>query len=638
MSSSSNREAIQQVRWIDNRTVTLVGENPGDIPQVYRFGIATKRLTRLTHHPTAVVSYDISCDGRNIIYEAAPKPKSLIETDEVRRKGWVVTSQYISDLLVGGGEERYDPRTDRELYVQVGQEKAVQIKSPDFLTEYLPLELSPDGRFAVLAVYLSTIPSQWEGYEDEVLRPYIIEKRKPGTLSNVQQYMLVDLQHGTLRPLLDAPKAWLDEGVAWSRDARFVMVSGTLLPLDRQEQAEESERKKHPFVVEVAIPSLKVCVISGERLAISRWDEDKKRIILKPGYGATKTSSEALEKVDNEWRELKVSEVDSDRSTIDVFLEEGKNTPAKIVVRDRRTGKKNLLLDLNPQFRDFVFATVQNIKWKATDGHEVAGGLYFPPGYEAGRRYPLVIQTHGYEDDRFWINGPWNSAFAAQPLASQGIMVLQIGNATTPGEDRKYANTPAEGPRRMAAFEGAIDELDRRGLIDRNRVGIIGFSRTAFHVAYTLTHSAYRFRAATMADGFEGGYLNYLFWRTWDYVGVNGGEPAGTGLKSWLDNSPGFRIDVVSVPVRIEEYGPYSFLGGWQWFSLSSALKKPVDFIWIPKGTHLLVKPWERLTSQQGNVDWFQFWLSDEKVCDAEDKATCARWRELAALESPGGR
>jgi len=68
---------------------------------------------------------------------------------------------------------------------------------------------------------------------------------------------------------------------------------------------------------------------------------------------------------------------------------------------------------------------------------------------------------------------------------------------------------------------------------------------------------------------------------------------------------------------------------------LLSRLNKPVDFIWIPKGMHLLVKPWERLASQQGNVDWFQFWLSGGDVCEAEEKSTCERWRELAALESP---
>jgi dienelactone hydrolase len=637
MSSSSNREAIQQVRWLDDRTLAFLGENPGDMPQVYRFGVFTKRLTRITHHATAVVSYDISRDGREIVYEAVPRPKNLLETEEVRRRGWVVTSQYVDDLLPGGAKERDDPRADRELFVQVGHESAVRIPSPDFLGEYLPLQLSPDGRFALFAVYLSEIPNQWEKYEDEVLRPYIVEKRKPGTLSNVEQYMLLDVRNATIRPLLDAPKAWLDEGIAWSRDGRSVMISGTFLPLGTQNQAEDSERKKHPFVVEVEVPSLRVRLISGERLFISRWDETRQRITLEPGYGAPKGPAETFDKVGNEWRKIQTQEAEADEPTMHVSLEEDKNTPPKIFVLDRSTKQKSLLLDLNPQFRDFAFATVENVKWKATDGHGVSGGLYFPPGYEAGRRYPLVIQTHGYEADRFWMNGPWNSAFAAQPLAAQGIMVLQIGNATEPGEDRKYVNTPAEGSRRMAAFEGAIDELDRRGLIERDRVGIIGFSRTAFHVAYTLTHSTYRFRAATMADGFEGGYLNYLLWRTADYEGVNGGKPLGTGLKSWFENSPGFRIDAVSAPVRIEDYGSDAFLGGWEWYSMMSLLEKPIDFIWIPGGTHLLVKPWERLTSQQGNVDWFQFWLSDQEVCRAEDQATCDRLRELAALESRNG-
>ena len=132
MSSSSNREAIQQVRWLDDRTLTFLGENPGDIPQVYRFGVFTKRLTRITHHANAIVSYDISRDGSEIVYEAVPRPKNLLETEQVQRRGWVVTSQYVDDLLPGSVKERDDPRADRELFVQVGHENAVRMPSPDF--------------------------------------------------------------------------------------------------------------------------------------------------------------------------------------------------------------------------------------------------------------------------------------------------------------------------------------------------------------------------------------------------------------------------------------------------------------------------------------------------------------------------
>lgn len=639
MSSSSNREAIQQVRWLDNENVVLLGENPGGSPQVFRVEVSTRRMVQLTHHPTAVVSYDISRDGQEIVYEAAPSPKRVLESQQIRRRGLVITSQSLDDLL-HDGEARDDPRIDRELYVQTAGKAAIRTPSADFMTEYLPLVLSSDGHYAVLAVYLADVPNSWSEYEDRVLHEYIVDRRKPGTLSNVEQYMLLDVWTGKLTPLLNAPKAWLDEGIAWAADGKSVIVSGAYLALDSKEPREESERRRHPFVVEVEIPSRAIHTISGERVQISHWDGEQQRITLEPGYGADKGPSQTFGKVEGEWRHVTPSGGESaEAASVEVTIEEDRNSPPRIFAKNRNDGRKILLLDLNPQLRDLELGTVETVEWKATDGHEVRGGLYFPPRYQPGKRYPLVIQTHGYDKDRFWINGPWNSAFAAQPLAAQGMMVLQVGDSTKSGEDRKFGNTPGEGPHRMAAFEGAIDELDRRGLIDRTRVGIIGFSRTAFHVAFTLTHSKYQFRAATLADGFDGGYLGYLLWRAADYEGVNGGVPVGAGFQSWFERSPAFRIEEVSTPVRLEYYGPDSFLGGWQWFSLSSSLGKPVDFVWIPRGTHLLVKPWERLTSQQGNVDWFRFWLCGEETetCESEDSEACARWRELATLQSSKG-
>ena len=609
MSSSSNREAIQQVRWLDNRTIVFLGETAGGSPQVYSLDVPTKRKFQLTHHSTPVVSYDFAQHGAQIVYEAIPPRPRFLDTRGVKREGVAITSQTIDDLLEDC-HTRDDPRTDRQLFVQLRGEAPIRVPSDDFLTEYLPLRLSPDGRFAVLAVYRSAIPARWQVYEDKLLHQYIVEQRKSGTLSNVQQYMLLDVRRAQLTPLLDAPKAWLDEGIAWARNSESVIVSGTYLSLDTPDLAISAERRAHPFVAEIEVPSGRVHEIAGDRVKVANWDDVGQRLTLERGYGAGGRASRTFEKVDGRWQET-ASDPPIARVPIEVSLEEDKNSPPRIFVTNPSTGENKLLLDLNPQFRDFDFATVETIKWKATDGHEVEGGLYFPPGYVRGKRYPLVIQTHGYDENRFWINGPWNSAFAAQPLAAEGIMVLQVGDSTKPGEDRKYTNTPLEGPHRMAAFEGAIDELDRRGLIDRNRVGIIGFSRTAFHVAFTLTHSKYRFRAASMADGFEGGYLSYLLWHSADYEGLNGGLPVGSGMRSWMDNSPGFGIDNVSAPVRLEYYGPNAFLGGWQWYSLLSALGKPVDFLWLPRGTHLLVKPWERLASQQGNVDWFCSRLSD---------------------------
>jgi dipeptidyl aminopeptidase/acylaminoacyl peptidase len=315
-----------------------------------------------------------------------------------------------------------------------------------------------------------------------------------------------------------------------------------------------------------------------------------------------------------------------------VTLEEDSNTPPKIFAADPKTLQKVLLLDLNPQFDELGFGKVEEINWTATDGHPVKGGLYLPLGYTTGTRYPLVIQTHGFRKDRFLIDGPWSSAFAAQPLAGKGFVVLQL-QAADEGLAR-VANTPQEGPYHMAEYEGAIDYLDEKGFIDRNRVGIIGFSRTVYTVEYALTHSKYRFAAATVADGINGGYFSYVVNPTGSDEKLNGGPPFGESLALWLKNSPGFNLDKVRTPMRIEYYGSSATaLGGWEWFSVLSWLHRPVDLIYLPHAPHQLVKPWERMVSQQGNVDWFTFWLKNEEDPDPAKREQYIRWHQFRDIE-----
>jgi hypothetical protein len=61
-------------------------------------------------------------------------------------------------------------------------------------------------------------------------------------------------------------------------------------------------------------------------------------------------------------------------------------------------------------------------------------------------------------------------------------------------------------------------------------------------------------------------------------------------------------------------------------------LKKPVDFVYIPSGYHILQKPWDRMVSQQGDVDWFCFWLKDEEDPDPAKGEQYGRWSRLRDL------
>ena len=630
MSSSSNREGVKNVKWLaDNETIVFLGENPGETPQIYSLDIRSMQLRKLTSHSSVIVAYDISRSGDQIVFEAHPPSIKKIDTPEVRRNGIVITGGYPDDILTEDCDTGQNTGSE-QLYVQGRDGIATQVETNDFISDWEPLSVSPNGHFALVSVYLKDVPQAWAEYQDEILHRYVLENRRISAYSSIRQYQLLDTSKKKLQPLLDAPVSFSTMGFTWVNDGQSLVVSGSYLPLDVADSEARKERTRLPFVAEVSLPDRQYLPITTRALIAQQWNSSTGTLVLQEPEEAT-AALFAYQKQGLAWHETPPGKASGGITPPEVVLEEDLNTPPHLYLWDAGQKRKTLLLDLNPQFCRLSFGRVEEIRWKATDGHEVVGGLYLPPDYEPGVRYPLVIQTHGFNKDKFWIDGPFSSAFAAQPLAAKGIVVLQVGGSAQTGQGKNVTGTPEEGPREMAAYEGAIDHLDRRGLIDRDRVGITGFSRTVFKVGYTLTHSKYHFAAATLADGFEGGYVNYVLFQGVDSVGVNGGLPSGASLDLWLKNAPGFNLDRVTAPVRIEEYAYGSLLGGWEWFSGLSFRAKPVELIWIPFGTHLLVKPWERLVSQRGNVDWFDYWLQGRSDPDPAKRQQYQRWEAMRA-------
>ncbi len=635
LSSSSNRPAIGDVMWLDDHHITFLGEHPGEKQQLYEVNCDTKQLRRLTNHATNLISYAMATDHSWIFY-TAETPTELVSNRTSQREGVVVESQQLPDLI--SGMSRFHSETIQDLFMErIGVEREILVRTTGKIAGS-PLWLSPNGRYLILKTVPDQFPDSWMDYKDRKLQLGLREKRSAGTLMLIFRYELIDVATLRCRILLNAPiREWYSR-IIWSPNSRSVVVSGTYLPLDIPDAAERTARESSLFVAEVKIQSGKVEPITPGGLKLLRWKSQTNKLLLESvsddvsadlegkviGYRETPTG----------WKKIQPTMDDlSDGYHMEVTLEEDLNIPPRIFARNLDSGKKSLVLDLNPQFDHLEFGHVEDVTFKAADGHSVRAGLYYPPSYVPGKRYPLVIQTHGWNPGRFWIDGAFSTAFAAQPLASRGFFVVQLD------EDFTKTSTPEEAPEEMAAYEGVINYLDGGGLIDRSRVGIIGFSRSGFAVKYMLTHSSYPLAAATIADGSDEGYFQYLATLNTfpasaaDAEGVNGGNPFWEDPSSWLKRSPGFGLGEVATPVRLEAHGAASLLYGWEWFAGLRRLGKPVDFIYLPDATHILVKPWDRMISQQGDVDWFCFWLKGEEDPDPAKKDQYERWRGLKKMQ-----
>jgi dipeptidyl aminopeptidase/acylaminoacyl peptidase len=610
MSSSLDREGIRELRWVNNTTLAFLGEKPRETPQIYTLDVTTKHLERLTSQTKQITRFDITPDRDEIIYkmqlpfEKRP-PESAVATGAV-----TITQQHNLSLLLRG---EYTPYLfDAQLFVQKRNHSplAVHVNDPPINGT---LALSPDGRHALVLQVLwgHDLKKVWADYDfgqqDEYLHGFFA--RSAATeMTPFMQFQLVDTKTGSLSPLLNS--LFFLHGsppfAVWKPDGKSVWVSDQYLPLDVADPAERQERIKNRYDVEVN-------VLSKEYRKVSKEEVPEQETVDLP---------------------------------IDVTVDEDINTPPRLNVVELKTKQRTTLLDPNPQYSALSFGKVETIQWKVAQDYEVLGGLYLPPDYVAGKKYPLVIQTHGYNSESFSMDGKfdWNSGYAARALAARGVVVLQAyryakENGADSGRvaaDRKLGATAVQAWKTFETlvYEGAIDYLDKQGLVDRDRVGIMGFSRTVCYVGYTLTHSKYRFAAALLVDGFDCGYFQYIaYGASPDEEQLNGGGPPfGESLAEWVKEAPGFNLDKVQAPVRLEAHGGRD-AGGvmeqWEWFKGLSRLRKPVEYILLPEAAHMIAQPRERMISQQGAVDWFCFWLKGEEDADPAKHERYLRWREM---------
>ena len=652
LASSSNRDAVTKVNWLpDNDTIVFLGEQPGENPQVYKVSCRTRQLVKLTNQPTLIADYAVSRAGDRIIYVAPPELGPVLSEEKLQR-GFAITSENWVELY----ENRYSKYdTRKEIFVVTpGTTAAKQVGGVRDLETYgySDFSISPNGRYALLDGWVNEPPKIWGEYKTALLSSSVTTPCVTGKADNCpRQHLIVDLEEGTVGPLIGAPVfpngPVGNELRAWT-NRNSVLLVNTLLPLDITDPDRRNRRREHIYAAEVMLPKTKIVEIAERDspfpVGAIEPDSTPDRMVARP-RDATEGSPFEFRLDSGGWKIRQLDRPPKPAEGLAVTLEQDLNSPPKLVATEPSTQRKSVLLDLNPQFAKLAFGRVEVFKWKAKDGHAMAGTLYYPPDYAAGVRYPLVIQTHAYSHERFWVDGPYSTGFAAQPLANEGIVVLQVDMGDTDVKDwlkdaYSVLETAKEGPHEVASYEAAVDDLDRKGLIDRNRVGLTGFSRTAYHVLYTLTHSHYHFAAAIVSDGVNYGYAGCIF--TSD-VGVRddfglcermngGGPPYGDSLAAWGKAAPTFNLDKIEAPVLLQAI---TFpVGEWEIFAGLKWLNKPVEMLnFYPTGEHDLVKPWQRMLSQQTTVDWYCFWLKGQEDPDPARVEQYKRWRELRKLQ-----
>jgi dipeptidyl aminopeptidase/acylaminoacyl peptidase len=655
---------LREVRWADDRTLVFRARVRDAPFQAYRLEIATRRVRQLTHEPHGLVSFDVSRDLKRVVYVArVPNPPM-----PAGARGVVAGTNSFWSIHFGQSSYRSQQRRFRYMVTQAGSRQPARPLGEAFGESsggFADASISPDGRWALLPRYEPARQVAWgrqyprvaeltAAYGPSVnLDPLAYYSRPQAYVPRrMVAYRLAD---GQEQAVLDAPDDSMQTNQRrtdrlWLADGRSVVIAGTFLPRSAGESGLPSGSHIIEYwpdsgrwqMIAALKRSLKTAVALTDRSdGFVAIDGDEQRRFERDAQGR--------------WRESGVASLNgaagaSDGRAEEVWrlrVDEALNQPPDIVAGGP-AGRTVRLTALNPQYDADRWGAMRPYSWTDAKGRTWNGGLMVPAGFDPTVRHALVIQTYGFSPTRFYRDGAntydgHTSGFPGRAFLRENIVVLAMHWAAAsggPDDHRGQTLAFADGVR------AAIDALVAEGVVNRDRIGIMGWSATGEQVLNLLTFSDTPVRAATLLDG----DANTLFSLTVTYAVQDGiqikkeranqGGPYGESLGRWIRNDPSLHTDCIRAALRIETYGP-EVKNNWDIYALLRRQYKPVEMIRIPEGAHALSRPSERMLSLQGNVDWYRFWLLGERrsepVLPMETPSSLdeqyARWTQMASLK-----
>ena len=556
----------------------------------------------------------------------------------------VGTGRHLNELLFpeDPGTRRMRASSEASLWAVIRKRRfEVRQGSVPLVPQY-GLALSPDGRSVITTQRVSNVPSSWETLYPPPHASSIYSIR-----DSASQFVRVGLETGEVQSLTNAPVSrdagWFAQGDPdWSSDGQAVLLPGTFskskdnAPSRPCVAVVDSTSNTHSCVE--TLKSVKETAPEGSYHHVfdARFVGGDKNLVRLTFWHVDWTigTVEYRHSPDGTWQALGEGVPEEGHGGLQVRVEQDINKPPLLVASKK--DKSRVIWNPNPRLESIELGDASVYTWKDKEGKEQKGGLYKPPNYKTGQRYPLVLQTHGYIDEQFLPSGTgFGPAYAARALAAAGIVVLQLG------EDCPFGIS--EGPCAVSGYEAAAERLAADGLIDPQKIGIIGFSRTCFYVMQALTTgSSLHLKAASITDGVMETYFEYMLDPEGSAHETNpmiGGEPFGAGLQQWLKRSPGFNLDKVATPLLVNTEGRGGLLlEMWEPYAGLHYLHKPVDLIILNTDEHTLTNPAVRMASQGGSVDWFRFWLQDYEDPDPAKTEQYKRWRGLRKLQEENER
>jgi dipeptidyl aminopeptidase/acylaminoacyl peptidase len=267
------------------------------------------------------------------------------------------------------------------------------------------------------------------------------------------------------------------------------------------------------------------------------------------------------------------------------------------------------------QIKDWRVGTREVIAWKSTDGTSIEGVLHKPADFQLGKRYPLLVVIHGGPTGisrpvRVQIGG----VYPIEQWLAKGVLVLEPNYRGSAGYGSKFRALNVRNLGVGDAWDvlSGVDFLIARGMVDADKMGVMGWSQGGYISAFLATHQRQPFKAISVGAGISNWvtyYVNtdihpftrqYLRATPWD-------DPA-----VYAKTSPMTTIKQAKTPTLIQ-HGEFDtrvpIPNAYELYQGLQDQGVPVKLIVYKGFGHGLNKPKAARAAMEHNLEWFDKYL-----------------------------
>ncbi len=281
----------------------------------------------------------------------------------------------------------------------------------------------------------------------------------------------------------------------------------------------------------------------------------------------------------------------------------GANDLYYLVSEDARPRR---LTDLNTWMDQLALGRTEGFDWRGPNHFHEDGVVTYPPGYDASRKYPLVLAIHG---------GPQGASTVGfssfrQYLAAQGFIVFEPNYRGSTNLGNAYAKAifgdSGDGPGRDVM--AGIAALEKHASIDESRIGVSGWSYGGYMTTWLIGH--YHIWKTAVAGAPVTDFVDQYDWadNNVERKYIYSGSPwVGSNMAKYREASPITYVDDVTTPLLLlhDVRDPrVSITNSFEFFHALRDRGQPVKFIAFPVVGHFPPDPVHQI---QVFKDWSEW-------------------------------